>query len=346
MDNVNSSQKLDAEVFSLHPHKLHSSMVNRISWSPNGSLLACPCDNDKIIIWGWKSGKNSSNTYQWKKIIVVNAVWSPDGKLLATETLEEDKNAINVWDPMTGELLKVLDGHTEWIWGLTWSPDGRFLASGSGDRSIKIWDSNSWSEQKTIKAHTDQVTCISWSPDGRYLASGSKDNTILLWDVDAGKIKDNLIGHAGGINSIAWSLDSRTLASGSNDKTIRLWDSFTKRQIGILEGHTATISCISFSHDNNLLASKANGDLIRIWDWKRMLPLGIIQVLLTVLLHPSLAFHPKEFVLATYDNNDNDIKILLIDSEKILNKANPYRSIYYTNAKIVLVGELEQVKPV
>jgi small GTP-binding protein len=70
-----------------------------------------------------------------------------------------------------------------------------------------------------------------------------------------------------------------------------------------------------------------------------MLPLGIIHEASTSLLHPSIAFHPRELLLATFDNSASEVKILNVDSQKLLNRADPYKSIYYTNAKIVLVGE-------
>ena len=73
---------------------------------------------------------------------------------------------------------------------MAYSPDGKTLASGSGDKTIKLWDVATGKEQATLKGHTDWVTSVAFSPDGKTLASGSEDKTIKLWDVATGKQAD------------------------------------------------------------------------------------------------------------------------------------------------------------
>ncbi|ODS32228.1 MAG: NTPase, partial [Candidatus Scalindua rubra] len=72
-------------------------------------------------------------------------------------------------------------------WAVSFSPDGRFLASGSVNYTINIWEMPSGKLIKTLKGHTDSVWAISFSPDGRFLASGSSDKTIKLWDMPQGR---------------------------------------------------------------------------------------------------------------------------------------------------------------
>ncbi|MCS6872949.1 MAG: hypothetical protein NZ571_16010, partial [Anaerolineae bacterium] len=74
--------------------------------------------------------------------------------------------------------LRTLSDSALWIRFIVWSPDGRFLASASGDGVIRIWETGGWRLVNRLRGHSDEVTSVSWSPDGRYIASGSADSTI------------------------------------------------------------------------------------------------------------------------------------------------------------------------
>jgi WD40 repeat protein len=76
-----------------------------------------------------------------------------------------------------------LKGHTDQVYQVAFSPDGKTLASGSWDKTIKLWDVAAGKELATLKGHTDHVLGMVLSPDGKTLASGSADKTIKLWDV-------------------------------------------------------------------------------------------------------------------------------------------------------------------
>ncbi|MBO5838121.1 MAG: PD40 domain-containing protein, partial [Bacteroidales bacterium] len=74
--------------------------------------------------------------------------------------------------------------HSNLVYSVSWSPDGKYLASGSGDKTLIIWDAKSGEKLKTLKGHSSFVESVCWSPDGKYLASGSWDNTVKIWGVE------------------------------------------------------------------------------------------------------------------------------------------------------------------
>jgi WD40 repeat protein len=120
--------------------------------------------------------------------------------------------------------MATLTGHSSSVFSVSFSPDGKTLASGSADHTIRMWDLGSQKETATLMGHSLVVSSVAFSPDGKTLASGSTDNTIRLWDIQSQKDTATLTGHSDYVTSVAFSPDGKTLASGSRDHTIRLWD--------------------------------------------------------------------------------------------------------------------------
>jgi WD40 repeat protein len=79
------------------------------------------------------------------------------------------------------KLRATLEGHKQQVFSVSYSPDGKTLASGSQDKTIKLWDVKTGKERATLKGHTEIVWSVAYSPDGKTLASGSYDKTIKLW---------------------------------------------------------------------------------------------------------------------------------------------------------------------
>jgi len=190
-----------------------------------------------------------------------NVIYSLDGKYIAVGT----SIGIELLDASSLEIVKLFEGHTNYVISVSFSPDGRTLASGSDD-TIKLWDVATGKEIATLKGHTDYVYSVSFSPDGRMLASGSWDHTIKLWDVATFKEIATLKGHTSEVSSVSFSPDGRMLASGSRDHTIKLWDVATFKEIATLKGHTSEVSSVSFSPDGRMLASGSWDHTIKLWD--------------------------------------------------------------------------------
>ena len=209
--------------------------------------------------------------------------------------------------PVPGLILRhVLRGHTSWIARIAWSPDGSYLATPSGDKTIRLWNAHSGACVRTLKGHTDSVISVAWSPDGQRLASASKDKTIRLWDASNSNHLQTLKGHTDHVWSIGWSRDGQGLASGSADKTIRLWDSASGNELKVLKGHTSDVTNVAWSPSCKQLASTSWDRTIRLWeaiDWKNSRVLTGHTSGIT-----SLAWRQDEQVLAS--GSDVDEKLI------------------------------------
>ena len=112
-------------------------------------------------------------------------------------------------------------GHQDSVKSVSFSPDGKTLATASDDNTARIWDLQG-NQLALFSGHQHSVKSVSFSPDGRTLATASRDNTVRLWDLQGNQLA-LFSGHQNWVRSVSFSPDGKTLATASWDKTVRLW---------------------------------------------------------------------------------------------------------------------------
>ncbi|KIM23482.1 hypothetical protein M408DRAFT_261961, partial [Serendipita vermifera MAFF 305830] len=171
----------------------------------------------------------------------------------------------------------VLKGHTHDALGVSYSPDGRNIASCSFDQTIRVWDAVTGALiGEPLKGHAGPVTSVAYAPNSQAIISGSYDGTIRIWNAETGATAcEPLIGHSELVFSVAYSPDGMNIVSGSSDHTIRIWDAVTGIQVGEpLEGHTNTVYSVAYSPDGKNVVSGSADHMIRIWDAETGAPVG------------------------------------------------------------------------
>ena len=186
-------------------------------------------------------------------------------QLLDTEASQDIKN-------QTVERLKQavysvheqnrLEGHSLGVRSVTFTRDGKTIASASADNTVKLW-SRDGKLLKTLQGHSAEVNSVSFSPDGKTIASASADNTVKLWSRD-GKLLKTIKEHDDSVNSVSFSPNGKTIASASWDKTIKLWRS-DGTLLKTIKGHDDSVNSVSFSPDGKTIASTSLDRTIKLW---------------------------------------------------------------------------------
>ena len=133
-------------------------------------------------------------------------------------------------------------GHTQYVSSVAWSPDGKRIASASGDGTVQVWDSYTGEHVLTYRGHQGDVLSAAWSPNGQEIASGGLDGTVQVWNAATGQPILTYRGHTNAVFAVAWSHDGRYLASASEDGTVQVWNAATGQRLYAYGQQTSTAS--------------------------------------------------------------------------------------------------------
>ena len=249
-------------------------------FSPNGRHIAS--GGSEIKLWNVKDGALIRSFSKVNSYSSINSVgFSPNGRHIASgdkDTTElydtiKKKYTIKLWNVKNGSLIRTFKGHTDDVNALIFSPDGRYIASGSSYK-IKLWNVKDGALIRTFVIRTiggdqDSLSSLSFSPDGTKIASGDWDQTIKLWNVKDGALIRIFEGHSKYVNTICFSPDGKSIASGSDDETVKLWNVKNGGIIRTFKGHSYSISSLCFSPDGRRIASGSRDCTIKLWNIKK-----------------------------------------------------------------------------
>ncbi|MFN3297557.1 WD40 repeat domain-containing protein [Caldimonas sp.] len=234
-------------------------------------------ENMQPLVWQRMIDKRYSHSY---------GAMAPDGSRLATGGGSfPGPGEWILWNPATGEKISVNREHRMAIWCLSFSPDGKLLATGGGGGEIRLWDARTGKQLAELAGCRNYITSLVFSPDSKILVTashtsskdigGEDERTVHVWNVDKRKELLAFDPLTYGIYALAFSPDGKVLAisGGGVDNDIVLVDPATGRENGRLSADkvSSTLS-LAFSPDGATLASGQGGDdrgTIRLWDWKQ-----------------------------------------------------------------------------
>jgi WD40 repeat protein len=165
----------------------------------------------------------AKNSYSEKSARCI--AWHPETKQIAVGYSD---NFIRVMDEDLS-LIREWQGHDNSVFAIQFTPDGKYLMTGSRDARLKLWDAtSSFSQAVEVVAHMYAINDIEFSPDGKHFVTCSMDKSIKVWNLEEMKLlkvidRSRHAGHGTSVNKLLWTTHGDQLVSASDDRTISVW---------------------------------------------------------------------------------------------------------------------------
>lgn len=208
--------------------------------SDNGTIAAAR--SGSVFLWDVETKQDLQQTMEFdSKYFVTSIAFSPTGRYIIIGIYHYHDARLLVYDVSSMKCLHTFNGHTDWVRGLAWSPDEKFVASASDDNNTKIWKIGGPEAGEPIQVlesgHGESyVLCAAFSLGGEYLVTGGSDDKLVVWERSEEKwhAARTLIGHVSSVVDVLVTSDSKRAISCSYDDTVRIWDIDTAKEMQVI----------------------------------------------------------------------------------------------------------------
>ena len=219
----------------------HDGPVTEVAFSPDGKRIVAaagvPGISGQAVVWDVETQARLMNLDGKHSDALLTVQYSADSKLIATGGYDQ---TIVVWDAISGQALRTLEGHNGPVFSVDFHPNRPILASASGDRTVKLWNAESGARLDTLSQATKELLCVRFHPGGETLAAGGVDNRIRVWrlgpDVAEGTnvLLISEFAHEGAILRLSYSRDGKRLVSSADDFGVKFWQGDRIAPLGTL----------------------------------------------------------------------------------------------------------------
>ncbi|MEZ4866015.1 MAG: BTAD domain-containing putative transcriptional regulator [Caldilineaceae bacterium] len=263
-----------ADSGAMQPLKLllgHTALVDDLAFSPDGCWLASGAHDGSVWLWDVASGEGITR-FPTLPDCGSHSTFSADGAMFAYVS-HDTVHLMTIDASGRFHPYRVLQGHARSIRALSFSPDGRYLASCSIDNTVRLWEVTTGACLHIFDQDVINFWSLVFSPDGTLLAGGGRTG-IHIWDLRTdtrSRIAYSSMAAATNIRPVAFSANGQYLVSGGIDRTVRIWDLEHDRQLHCLTGHTADVTSVAFLptvgvQGDALLMSGSYDGTARLWN--------------------------------------------------------------------------------
>jgi WD40 repeat protein len=249
------SSETGGELFSFHGH---TGKITGLGFDPAGKRLASISTDQTLRLWDLDAGAelfSVTGTGPFANGVEFDAA----GRRMATGGLD-----ISLW-AADGAGKGPASGHRDAVYGLSFAPDGKSLATADIDGVIRLWDVASGTSLCTFKGHEGELRATAIHPKGDLLATAGQDRIIRLWALPSCAPAGALEGHERRVFDLEFSPDGRWLLSTAEDDTARLWRVEDRTTAVTLRGHTGAVSRGAFSPDSLRVATAGWDGTVWLW---------------------------------------------------------------------------------
>lgn len=232
----------------------HRDVVNSVSYSKNGRLIASASSDNTIALW--QPNGRLLKTLKGHRDGVLSVAFSPRDIFVSGS----EDNTVKLWTA-DGKLLDTFKGHRGSVHQVRFDPQGNTIASASEDKTVRLW--NLQGEAIAVARHDREVLALAFSPDGKTIATGDRSGTLRLWNLQ-GQLVRRFSAHELPIRDLDFSGDGEQIVTGGDDRLAKIWQR-DGSLVRILDGYDAPVTGVQFSPDDKLIGTSSWDRSIKLW---------------------------------------------------------------------------------